>query len=686
MNISLRDILLFLINHNTFTSVKELAEIFSVSTRTIYSSLKSIDEFLVSQDMKPLERVKGKGLRCLCTNEEKREILRLLQQDQILYLSPEERRNRISIYVLTQNTYSTIDEISNILKVSRNTVITDIAYIKEWMKDFSLNLETYPYKGLCIVGKEINIRKALLKILLEEGNTLKSSVIVLGNLLSKDGIQSLEDFIDLLEVRLRTPISDISYYHIRLSFAIALSRMQKGCFIDEHWEQLIIEDSREYKALCSLKDRFDKQFNISIPKDELIYLSSQLISSSTQGAKDQDGIFHNWIYMQLNLRKFILAVEKDLQVELIEDNELFQGLLMHIRPAYYRILNGLSFENPILTQIKEQFSHIHKSVIKNLHLIESRLNISFTEEEASFLTMYFAAAVERKNRENKKIPTAAIVCTTGTSTSQILLSQLTNRFQINIVGAFSSRNIDKLVKREALDLIITTVDIEAEGVEIIKVNPILSQEDIANLSCVLNNISSKFNIKRIINIIKKYGNISDETGLAEELAKYLQPHYKNEKKHLERRKEPMLIEILNENLVEVNADVKTREEAIIKSGTLLYKNDLVEERYIQAMLDNLEEHGTYIVIAPGIAMPHARPENGVKDIGISIVTLKNPVVFGHKTNDPVRIVIGLCAIDHQTHLAALTELVNILKDESCIEGILNADSSEEIINIIKEVK
>ena len=102
------------------------------------------------------------------------------------------------------------------------------------------------------------------------------------------------------------------------------------------------------------------------------------------------------------------------------------------------------------------------------------------------------------------------------------------------------------------------------------------------------------------------------------------------------------------------------------------------------MIDNVEENGTYIVIAPGIAMPHARPEKGAKAIGLSIVTLDKPVKFGHPTNDPVSIVVGLCAVDHQTHLRALSELVDILGDKNKLNKIKNATSKDELMKIMEE--
>lgn len=54
-------------------------------------------------------------------------------------------------------------------------------------------------------------------------------------------------------------------------------------------------------------------------------------------------------------------------------------------------------------------------------------------------------------------------------------------------------------------------------------------------------------------------------------------------------------------------------KAAVKLGTdLLVKAGAAEERYYEAILKMTEELGPYYVIAPGIAMPHTRPENGAK--------------------------------------------------------------------------
>ena len=81
------------------------------------------------------------------------------------------------------------------------------------------------------------------------------------------------------------------------------------------------------------------------------------------------------------------------------------------------------------------------------------------------------------------------------------------------------------------------------------------------------------------------------------------------------------------------------------------------------MIKFCEEHQAYIVIAPGIALPHARPEDGVKKICLSLLTLQKPVHFGHPHNDPVDLVIALGMIDNKSHVEALASLSEILMDK-----------------------
>jgi mannitol/fructose-specific phosphotransferase system IIA component (Ntr-type) len=124
-------------------------------------------------------------------------------------------------------------------------------------------------------------------------------------------------------------------------------------------------------------------------------------------------------------------------------------------------------------------------------------------------------------------------------------------------------------------------------------------------------------------------------------------------------------------------------EAVKLAGAMLVASDVVEERYVDAMVKVTQELGPYAVLAPGVAMPHARPEDGAKRIGLSILVIKNGVNFD-SPNDPVYVVIGFAAIDKTSHLSVLKELAELLDTPDIVEKLRNASSREEVVRIIKE--
>ena len=114
------------------------------------------------------------------------------------------------------------------------------------------------------------------------------------------------------------------------------------------------------------------------------------------------------------------------------------------------------------------------------------------------------------------------------------------------------------------------------------------------------------------------------------------------------------------------------------AGNALVASRRVTETYIQEMIDAFEELGPYMVIAPGIALAHARPSKSVLETGLSLVTLSEPVVFGSINNDPVRLVIGLSAVDHDSHIDLMAALSELLMNETKVNILLQVDKEPEV--------
>lgn len=144
------------------------------------------------------------------------------------------------------------------------------------------------------------------------------------------------------------------------------------------------------------------------------------------------------------------------------------------------------------------------------------------------------------------------------------------------------------------------------------------------------------------------------------------------------------MKFLDDNLIKVGAEVQTAEEAIYEAGKLLLEGGSIEASYIDAMVQSYKKNGPYFVLAPHIAIPHARPEDGVKEASVSLLQLKEPVTFGHKSNDPVHLIFALGASSSDEHLTLLKKLTHLLNDSSNVEALKNAENLEVVQNILKK--
>jgi PTS system ascorbate-specific IIA component len=123
-------------------------------------------------------------------------------------------------------------------------------------------------------------------------------------------------------------------------------------------------------------------------------------------------------------------------------------------------------------------------------------------------------------------------------------------------------------------------------------------------------------------------------------------------------------------------------EAVRAAGAALTAARFARPSYADQMIRMIEEHGPYVVIAPGLALAHARPGPEVLGDGIAVVTLATPVNFGHPYNDPVSVVLALAVSASDTHVALVAELANLFNDSTAIADLAAAESVDEVQRIL----
>ena len=139
---------------------------------------------------------------------------------------------------------------------------------------------------------------------------------------------------------------------------------------------------------------------------------------------------------------------------------------------------------------------------------------------------------------------------------------------------------------------------------------------------------------------------------------------------------------LPRSAIVIAAEAPDWRAAVTLAGDALARSGAARPAYSAEMIRMIEEHGPYVVIAPGLALAHARPGPDVLADGLSIVTLATPVYFGHPHNDPVRVVLGLAVTSSSEHLAAVAAVANVFNDSTAITDLAEATTAERVQEIM----
>jgi PTS system ascorbate-specific IIA component len=140
----------------------------------------------------------------------------------------------------------------------------------------------------------------------------------------------------------------------------------------------------------------------------------------------------------------------------------------------------------------------------------------------------------------------------------------------------------------------------------------------------------------------------------------------------------LLADAFGEGSILIKDSVDNRSAAIELAGELLVQSGKAKYSYVASMLEAVEKFGPYIVIAPGIALAHGKPSEDVIETGLSLLVLKQAIEFQHAQNDPVQLVFGLAATDHESHIETMAKLAEVLSDQERVNSLLTSSDFEQI--------
>lgn len=146
----------------------------------------------------------------------------------------------------------------------------------------------------------------------------------------------------------------------------------------------------------------------------------------------------------------------------------------------------------------------------------------------------------------------------------------------------------------------------------------------------------------------------------------------------------MLEELITKETFQWSEEVLDWQKAVALAARPLVDKGAIETQYIDAMIAKVEEFGPFIDLGKGIAIPHARPEDGVNEVGMSMLVLDKPVYLLDDPSHEIRLFICIAAVDNQTHLRALSHLTKILREEENIQQLVGAKEFADVQHLLKE--
>ncbi|MGL5319534.1 MAG: PTS sugar transporter subunit IIA [Aeromonas veronii] len=144
----------------------------------------------------------------------------------------------------------------------------------------------------------------------------------------------------------------------------------------------------------------------------------------------------------------------------------------------------------------------------------------------------------------------------------------------------------------------------------------------------------------------------------------------------------MLTQLLTEDVIRIEPAARDWRHAIELATAPLLANGTIEPSYVAALFRSHEELGPYYVLGPGLAMPHARPEDGVNRLGLGLTVIKQGVNFDSEGNDPIRLLITLAASDSNSHVETIAQLAELFMNEEDVVAIIAADTKDDILRIL----
>lgn len=638
-----KDILKLLCLKDDFITLDSISKKFLVSKKSIQNDLNQIDLFLKEKNF-DLIRKAGTGIYINEEENSKYKLSNELENMQIRSFSKVERHILIKTTLLCRP-LCTFQDLADICLVSKQTIINSFIDVVNEFNLENITVEKIQGIGLRLYGEEIDIRRYFIQLINE--NSDNQLVQITAN--EQGRLNEYEKDINniLHEIETICMFTFTNMKRLKIIIGYMLLRIRNNFLLPN---DIVFNNLSQQHEILQIVDIISKFIKVD---NEKLYLSTIILSERINQLTDSSITSINDTHDEAyQIAMFLIDSLQSMQPINQEDiQDTINGLTLHLRSAINRYRNNLQIKNELVEQIKLSVSLIYEFTSKELHKVEKLYNIEFDENEIAYITMYIASIYETSFKEISTVK-VLLVCSFGLATSSMLKSRIIQSFPgFEIFGPLSQNNAFNFLNENNVDLIISTNEFEYSSTPVIKVNPLLNYENMEKIKNKLDQFSYS---KMCSHFITSYASTTKITPSKHYIANY----------------------VMQEN-IQIIDECNSWEEAIQLAAQPLLKKKLINQNYVDSMINAVNDYGTYMVMTPNTAYVHAGVNDGIFQNCTAILVIKKPVIFAYTNSKLVSNIVILGIKDKREN--DLLNIAYIFEKEENIKLLCSSDITKEAI-------
>lgn len=621
------------LSDSEYVTASELAKILDLNEKTVRTTIgkmrDSLDEYGIE-----IESKTRKGYHLLIYDKEKYQAF--INNDEWLSKNDipnnsKEREEWLLDYLLKQHKFVRIDDLSEMLYVSRSTITNDIRNVEDSLKSYHITLIRRPNYGLHIQGSEFDIRNCMISQFKDnkwaqrfsdkEENELKEiSKILLNNIqnqkvvLSKSMIQEMTSCIYIAKVRYE------ENYKITVSKNEVVHRIYKPCI----------------EVATNIVEELNEKFHIHLLDSEIYYIAINIAARSDYNVLEgelESGVINQ---ARKQATQMLDCVYDMMHLDMRQNLSLLYDLISFLIPMDIRMRYGIIAKNPFAEATKKKYFFAYNVASQAVIPLKKTYFHEVPEDEIAYLTSIFALFIEQEKDKKKKY-NILVICATNMSTSKLLAYQYKKKFKkyIDEVYTCEMYNLDSF-DFSKVDYIFTTVEINRVLPKpVLGISAFLEDEEVEKISSIL-----KF---------KSSNTIAD---------------------------------VYSEELFYDNIKGETKEEILFEICKRIPEKYGIPSDFYEGLLRREEITGTDL--AKHVALPH--PYETTSDISFACISvLDHPIRW---TRQDVQVVILMAvAEDEQRDLTNFLQLISeFIANESAVLQLVEEPDFTTFVNLLSQIE